>query len=115
MRPTTWCTEPVDGRAGVHRVTDQHVNAWIVEHDDGLVLVDCGLPGHQRLLDGALHELGPRPMPTLFAHDPVQAGASLEALAEIDAVAVLPGHGEALLMTPQAAVTAARGWTGSAS
>lgn len=54
-------------------------------------------------------------MPALFAHDPDQARASLDVLAAIDATAVLPGHGEALPMTPRAAVTAAQDWTGLAS
>lgn len=249
--------EPVDGHPGLHRVTDQHVNAWILEVDDQLVLVDCGLPGHERLLDAAFRELGrgpsdvagvllthahpdhlgaaqhlaeagarlfahhdevhraiglaprrdawamvpkllpelrhphairfvahataagfltvrgpsrlesvsdgpidlpgrpvpistpghtsghcaylfpdqgllfsgdtlvsldvltglrgPRPMPALFAHDPERAGASLATLAEVDAAAVLPGHGDPLLMDPRSAVTAAQAWTGSAS
>lgn len=53
--------EPVEGHPGLYRVTDRHVNAWIVEADDHLVLVDCGLPQHRQLLDGAFRELGRRP------------------------------------------------------
>lgn len=256
MTSPTRHAEPIEGHPGLHRVTDGHVNAWIVEADDHLVLVDCGLPHHQHLLDAAFRELGrrpsdvagvllthahadhlgaaqhladagaqiyahrdevhraiglaprrdawamvpkllpelrlphsvrfvthaaaagflnmrgpsridsitdtpldlpgrpvpiptpghtaghcaylfpnegllfsgdtivsldvltgqrgPRPMPALFAHDPDQARSSLDALAEIDAAAVLPGHGEPLPMAPRAAVTAAQGWTGGA-
>lgn len=257
MTSPTRHAEPVEGHSGVYRVTDQHVNAWIVEADDHLVLIDCGLPHHQRLLDAAFRELGrrpsdvagvllthahadhlgaaehlaeagarvfahrdevhraiglaprrdawamvpklipelrrphsvrfvthaaaagflsvrgpsrvesvadapldlpggpvpiptpghtaghcaylfpdrgllfsgdtivsldvltglrgPRPMPALFARDPGQARSSLDVLAEIDATAVLPGHGDVLPMTPRAAVTAAQRWTGGAS
>jgi len=44
MTSPTRHAEPIEGHPGLHRVTDGHVNAWIVEADDHLVLVDCGLP-----------------------------------------------------------------------
>ena len=43
---------------GVHRLGDEIVNFYLVEHEDGLVLVDAGLPGHFGLLQERLTRLG---------------------------------------------------------
>jgi glyoxylase-like metal-dependent hydrolase (beta-lactamase superfamily II) len=51
---------------------------------------------------------GPRLMPSIFSHDPVQAAASLDALATLDADVLLPGHGEPLNITPADAVDKAK-------
>ncbi|ALU40135.1 Zn-dependent hydrolase [Kocuria flava] len=46
---------------GVHRLTRAHVNCYLVEDDDGLTLVDAGLPSMWPLLQDALDELGRTP------------------------------------------------------
>lgn len=43
---------------GVYRLGDTVVNFYLLEHDDGLVLVDAGLPGHYGQLERAVTELG---------------------------------------------------------
>jgi hypothetical protein len=47
-------------------------------------------------------------MPSIFSHDPVQAAASLDALATLDADVLLPGHGHPLNITPADAVDEAK-------
>ncbi|HLS25829.1 MAG TPA: MBL fold metallo-hydrolase [Beutenbergiaceae bacterium] len=46
---------------GVHLVTHAHVNCYLIEDDDGLTLVDAGLPGHWRPLGLAIRAIGRRP------------------------------------------------------
>lgn len=43
---------------GIHRLGDDKVNFYLVEHPDGLVLVDAGLPSHYRQLRATLEEIG---------------------------------------------------------
>ena len=43
---------------GVHRLGDDVVNFYVVEHADGLVLVDAGLPGHLHQLRAHLASSG---------------------------------------------------------
>jgi glyoxylase-like metal-dependent hydrolase (beta-lactamase superfamily II) len=43
---------------GVHRLGDEFVNFYLIEHEDGLILVDAGLPGHFGLLQERLTRLG---------------------------------------------------------
>ncbi len=50
-----------DVAPGIHCVTEAHVNFYLVEDEDGLLLVDAGLPTSWRLLLGALSELDRRP------------------------------------------------------
>jgi glyoxylase-like metal-dependent hydrolase (beta-lactamase superfamily II) len=44
-----------------HRLGDHVVNFYLLEHPDGLVLIDAGLPGHHRQLADRLAHLGCRP------------------------------------------------------
>lgn len=46
---------------GVHRLGDAVVNFYLVEHPDGLVLVDAGVPAHHRALCDRLAALGAVP------------------------------------------------------
>lgn len=46
---------------GVHRITHAHVNCYLVEDDDGVTLVDAGLPSMWPMLLAALEERGRRP------------------------------------------------------
>jgi glyoxylase-like metal-dependent hydrolase (beta-lactamase superfamily II) len=43
---------------GIHRLGDDVVNFYVVEHADGLVLVDAGLPGHLGQLEAHLSKSG---------------------------------------------------------
>ncbi|TLM72905.1 MBL fold metallo-hydrolase [Pseudarthrobacter sp. NamB4] len=43
---------------GVHRVSEAYVNFYLVESNDGLTLVDSGLPASWKTLDAALRGLG---------------------------------------------------------
>jgi glyoxylase-like metal-dependent hydrolase (beta-lactamase superfamily II) len=42
---------------GVHRIEDDHTNWYLVESDDGITIVDCGVP---RSWDSLTDALGPR-------------------------------------------------------
>ncbi len=46
---------------GVHRVLGGYVNAFVVDSDDGLVLIDAGLPKSESRIVRALSALGRRP------------------------------------------------------
>lgn len=46
---------------GVHRITHANVNCYLVEDDDGVTLVDAGLPSMWPMLLAALEERGRRP------------------------------------------------------
>lgn len=46
---------------GIHVVAHAHVNCYLIEDDDGLTLVDTGLPGHWRSLGLAIRSLGRSP------------------------------------------------------
>ncbi|HST71366.1 MULTISPECIES: MBL fold metallo-hydrolase [Kocuria] len=46
---------------GVHLITHAHVNCYLVEDEDGLTLVDAGLPSMWPMLLAGLEELGRRP------------------------------------------------------
>lgn len=45
---------------GVHRLGDDTVNFYLIEHPDGLVLIDAGLPGHLAQLHAHLAATGHR-------------------------------------------------------
>lgn len=49
---------PAQVAPGVHRLGDHGVNFYLIEDDDGLVLIDAGLPGHREQLSGLLADLG---------------------------------------------------------
>lgn len=51
---------------------------------------------------------GPRLMPSIFSHNPIQAAASLDRLSVLDADVLLSGHGEPLHMAPGDAVDEAK-------
>lgn len=51
----------VEVTRGVHLVQHANVNCWLIEGDDGLTLVDAGLPGLWRPLGEAIRALGHRP------------------------------------------------------
>lgn len=59
QRPERQAAEPV--APGVHRLGDTLVNFYLVEHADGLVLVDAGVPAHHGGLSDRLAVLGARP------------------------------------------------------
>lgn len=107
-------------RCDGHRLGDDVVNFYVVEHARGLVLVDAGLPGHLHqlrahlassgrslgdvravlLTHGHPDHTGPTGPtgPTLvcrgFTHDGAAALASLDRLDEFDpSTVLLPGHG----------------------
>lgn len=50
-----------DVAPGVHLVEHAGVNCWLVEDDDGVTLVDAGLPGVWRELGEAIRQIGRRP------------------------------------------------------
>jgi glyoxylase-like metal-dependent hydrolase (beta-lactamase superfamily II) len=50
-----------DVAAGVHRVADSFTNWYLVEADDGVTVVDCGVPTSWASLHEALHALGRPP------------------------------------------------------
>jgi glyoxylase-like metal-dependent hydrolase (beta-lactamase superfamily II) len=47
-----------DASTGVHRVEDAYTNWYIVEADDGLTVVDCGVPSSWESLKAAMPKLG---------------------------------------------------------
>jgi glyoxylase-like metal-dependent hydrolase (beta-lactamase superfamily II) len=47
-----------DAAPGIHRVEDAHVNWYLVEDDDGLTIVDAGVPRSWDSLHDALAEIG---------------------------------------------------------
>jgi glyoxylase-like metal-dependent hydrolase (beta-lactamase superfamily II) len=49
-----------DAAPGIHRVEDAFTNWYIVEADDGLTIVDCGVPSSWESLQDALEQLGRR-------------------------------------------------------
>jgi glyoxylase-like metal-dependent hydrolase (beta-lactamase superfamily II) len=46
---------------GVYRVPARHANSYLVEADDGLVLVDTGMPGSEKRILNAIAGLGRKP------------------------------------------------------
>ncbi|MFC7401407.1 MBL fold metallo-hydrolase [Citricoccus sp. GCM10030269] len=46
---------------GVHQIEHAHVNCYLIEDDDGLTLVDAGLPGVWNELGRAIRAVGRRP------------------------------------------------------
>ncbi|GAA2175402.1 MBL fold metallo-hydrolase [Agrococcus versicolor] len=50
-----------DQAPGVHRLTVAHTNMYLVETDDGILLVDAGLPGFWQPLQRALAAIGRHP------------------------------------------------------
>ena len=46
---------------GVFRVPARHANTYLVEADNGLVLVDTGMPGSEKKILGAIASLGRKP------------------------------------------------------
>src|SRR3954449_9806617 len=50
-----------DAAPGVHRVEDAYTNWYIVEAEDGLTVVDCGVPSSWDSLGAALAQLGRAP------------------------------------------------------
>jgi glyoxylase-like metal-dependent hydrolase (beta-lactamase superfamily II) len=47
-----------DAAPGIHRIEDANVNWYIVEGDDGLTIVDAGVPASWQSLQAALGDLG---------------------------------------------------------
>jgi glyoxylase-like metal-dependent hydrolase (beta-lactamase superfamily II) len=47
-----------DAAPGIHRVEDAYTNWYIVEAEDGLTIVDCGVPSSWDSLGSALAQLG---------------------------------------------------------
>lgn len=81
--------------------TSGHCSFHLPDH--GVVITGDALVNHNLLTDHP----GPRLMPSIFSHDPIQAAGSLKALAALDADVLLPGHGALLRMTPADAVSKA--------
>jgi glyoxylase-like metal-dependent hydrolase (beta-lactamase superfamily II) len=50
-----------DVAPGIHLITRHHVNCYLIEGDDGLTLVDAGLPDFWRPIGSAIRELGRTP------------------------------------------------------
>src|SRR4051812_49330638 len=50
-----------DAAPGIHRVEDVHTNWYLVEGDDGLTIVDAGVPSSWGSFEAALQELGRSP------------------------------------------------------
>jgi hydroxyacylglutathione hydrolase len=46
---------------GVYRVPARHANSYLVEAENGLVIVDTGLPGSERRILSAIESLGKKP------------------------------------------------------
>lgn len=55
---STLLDEPV---AGVHRLRHAYVNCYLLTDDDGVTVVDAGLPGHWEQLGRALRSIGATP------------------------------------------------------
>lgn len=103
-------TEVADG---VHRVGHAHVSCYLLEDDDGLTLVDAGLPSFWPLVGHTLRAIGRRPadlraLAGAATTDVDQALRSLDAIADTGARTLLPGHGEPWTRGATAAVTHAR-------
>src|SRR3954449_7640987 len=47
-----------DVAPGIHRIEDSYTNWYIVEADDGITIVDCGVPTSWESLHAAMSELG---------------------------------------------------------
>lgn len=82
--------------------TSGHCSFHLPDH--GIVITGDALVNRNLLTDRP----GPRLMPSIFSHDPSEAVRSLDALAGLDADVLLPGHGQAMRMTPADAVAEAR-------
>lgn len=50
-----------DAAPGIHRIEDANVNWYLVEGEEGLTIVDAGVPASWDSLGSALAELGRRP------------------------------------------------------
>jgi glyoxylase-like metal-dependent hydrolase (beta-lactamase superfamily II) len=50
--------DSVEVAPGIHRLGDAVVNFYLVEYEDGIVLVDAGLPGHFTQLEQRLGHIG---------------------------------------------------------
>jgi glyoxylase-like metal-dependent hydrolase (beta-lactamase superfamily II) len=55
LRDEQVATEVADG---VYQLCSTMTNMYLIEDDDGLTLVDAGLPGHMRLLESGLERIG---------------------------------------------------------
>lgn len=82
--------------------TSGHCSFHLVEH--GIVVSGDALVNRNVLTN----DPGPRLMPRIFSHNWEQAAASLDALSDLNADVILPGHGAPLYMTPAEAVAKAR-------
>ncbi|MGW6334029.1 MBL fold metallo-hydrolase [Nocardia rhamnosiphila] len=88
---------------GIHRLEHAGVNVYLIEDEDGVTLVDTGLPATFRHITAALRDIGRAPAEVravllTYAHfDPRGVGRTCPALAspaDTGARSVLPGHGE---------------------
>ena len=50
-----------DAAPGIHRIEDANVNWYLVEADDGITVVDAGVPRSWDSLGEALGQIGRRP------------------------------------------------------
>ena len=109
IQEVTTFSEPVDldvpGRPRIV-LTPGHSPGHVCFHlpDRGVLFVGDALCTYNPLTG----KRGPQIMPRAFAADALQAQASLEAVEQIDAGLMLPGHGEPWTDGPAAAVARAR-------
>jgi glyoxylase-like metal-dependent hydrolase (beta-lactamase superfamily II) len=106
---------------GVWRVLKGYVNAYAIEAEDGLVLVDCGLPKREERIARALRDMGRRAAEIrhiLVTHHHLDHTGSLAALAELTGAAVYVHpldagvvRGDAMPPPPNRAVWSGR-WIG---
>lgn len=98
--------------AGVYRVPARHANSYLVEADNGLVLVDTGLPGSEKKILDAIGSLGKKPSDVkliLLTHRHLDHIGSVAALKR-ETSAVLVAHpfekpyvaGSLVIITPRA-------------
>src|SRR5215472_77197 len=101
MTTHRWHTDRLTGRAGVHRISRLGlVNAYLVIEEDGLTLIDTGLPGTHRLILARAAALGMPIRRIALTHAHRDHTGSLDALA-----AALPGT-EVITSEPEAPLLA---------
>jgi hydroxyacylglutathione hydrolase len=97
---------------GVYRIPARHANSYLVEADNGLVLVDTGLPGSEKRILNAVQSLGKKPADVkliLLTHRHLDHIGSAAAL-KTETAATLVSHpfekpyvaGTLVIITPRA-------------
>jgi len=98
----------------LHRIGNDIVAAYLIDTEEGVTVIDAGLPGHWRDFQRELAAMGRTKadvrgivltgragaQPAPFTDAPDEALASLARLADVKAGWVLPGHGTPWKVSP---------------